>query len=199
VVGSAANAFLTEVKEKLHKQIVQLTEACAAIALKLESTFTAPEWNENSSVSVLNDTIAELQASQKELHKKLESQEAQLVNSLVDQYASQFQDKNGIAFLGTRVNLNSADNLKKLAQLLSATQTKAVIVLVNEIEGKASVALSISESLVTEKGWQAPQIIKDKIAPFIKGGGGGQKTLASAGGQDATQLNQVIEAVAGLL
>jgi alanyl-tRNA synthetase len=199
VVGTAANAFLTEVKEKLHKQIVQLTEACAAIALKLESTFNAPEWNENSSVSVLNDTIAELQASQKELHKKLESQEAQLVNSLVDQYASQFQDKNGIAFLGTRVNLNSADNLKKLAQLLSATQTKAVIVLVNEIEGKAAVALSISESLVTEKGWQAPQIIKDKIAPYIKGGGGGQKTLASAGGQDATQLNQVIEAVAGLL
>ena len=69
----------------------------------------------------------------------------------------------------------------------------------NEIEGKAAVALAISESLVTEKGWQAPQIIKDQIAPFIKGGGGGQKTLASAGGQDASQLDKVIAAVAGLL
>ena len=199
VVGNAANTFLTEVKEKLHKQIIQLTEACATIASKLGTGFTAPEWNESTSVNVLNDTIAELQASQKELHKKLESQEAQMVNSLVEQYSNQFQDKNGIAFLGTKVNLNSADNLKKLAQLLSATQTKAVIVLVNEIEGKAAVALSISESLVTEKGWQAPQIIKEHIAPFIKGGGGGQKALASAGGQDATQLNKVIEAVASLL
>jgi len=199
VVGAAANKYATEVKEKLHKQIVQLTEACATIAEKLSITFTAPEWNENSTVNVLNDTIADLQASQKELHKKLESQEAQLVNSLVDQYTSQFIDKNGIAFLGAQVNLNSADNLKKLAQLLSASQSKAVIVLVNAIEGKAAVALSISESLVQEKGWQAPQIIKDNIAPFIKGGGGGQKTLASAGGQDATQLDKVIEAVKALL
>ncbi len=199
VVGSAASAYLTEVKEKLHKQIVQLTESCATIANKLEAAFNAPEWNENSSVDVLNDTIADLQASQKELHKKLESQEAQLVNSLVDQYASQFIDKNGIAFLGAQVNLNSADNLKKLAQLLNATQTKAVIVLVNAIEGKAAVALSISESLVQEKGWQAPQIIKEKIAPYIKGGGGGQKTLASAGGQDTTQLEKVIKVVSEML
>lgn len=199
VVGTAANAYLTEVKEKLHKQIIQLTEGCAAVALKLGSSFTAPSWNESSSVDVLNDTIAELQTTQKELHKKLESQEAQLINSLVTDYANQFEDKNGIAFLGAKVPLNSADNIKKLAQLLSATQSKAVIVLVNEIEGKAAVALAISESLVTEKGWQAPQIIKDQIAPFIKGGGGGQKTLASAGGQDASQLDKVIAAVAGLL
>ena len=199
VVGEAANLFLTAVNEKLHKQIVQLTEACATIAAKLAISFTAPEWNENSSVDVLNDTIASLQATQKDLHKKLESQEAQLVNSLVETYANQFVDKNGIAFLGAKVNLNSADNLKKLAQLLNATQSKAVIVLVNEIEGKAAVVLSISENLVQEKGWQAPQIIKEKIAPFIKGGGGGQKTLAAAGGQDATQLDKVIEAVSSLL
>ncbi len=199
VVGSAANAYLTDVKEKLHKQIVQLTEACANIAVKLAIAFKAPEWNENSSVDILNDTIAELQANQKELNKKIESQEALMVNSLVEEFTSKFTDKNGIAFLGAQVNLNSADNLKKLAQLLSATQTKAVIVLVNTIDGKAAVALSISESLVQEKGWQAPQIIKDKIAPFIKGGGGGQKTLASAGGQDATQLDKVIEAVSAML
>ncbi|MEN9702312.1 MAG: hypothetical protein RIR55_1654 [Bacteroidota bacterium] len=199
VVGEAANLFLTAVNEKLHKQIVQLTEACATIAAKLAIAFTAPEWNENSSVDVLNDTISSLQASQKDLNKKLESQEAQLVNSLVEAYANQFVDKNGIAFLGAKVNLNSADNLKKLAQLLNATQSNAVIILVNEIEGKAAVVLSIAEKLVQEKGWQAPQIIKEKIAPFIKGGGGGQKTLAAAGGQDSTQLDKVIETIESML
>ncbi len=199
VVGEAANTYLTEVKEKLHKQIVQLTEACAIIAAKLNSQFTAPEWNENTSIDVLNDTISDLQGMQKELNKKLESQEALLVNSLVDEYTNKFIDKNGIAFLGTKVNLNSADNLKKLAQLLSATQNRSVIILVNEIETKAAVVLAISENLVQEKGWQAPQIIKEKIAPFIKGGGGGQKTLAAAGGQDATQLDKVIDAVAAML
>jgi alanyl-tRNA synthetase len=199
VVGEAANIYLTEVKEKLHKQIVQLTEACALIAAKLNSQFSAPDWNENTSIDVLNDTISALQVSQKELNKKLESQEALLVNSLVDEYKSKFIDKNGIAFLGAKVSLNSADNLKKLASLLIATQNKSVIVLVNEIDAKAAVVLAISENLVQEKGWQAPQIIKEKIAPFIKGGGGGQKTLAAAGGQDATQLDKVIEAVAEML
>ena len=199
VVGQAANIYIADVKEKLHKQIIQLTEACALIAAKLNSQFSAPQWNENTSVDVLNDTISSLQVSQKELNKKLESQEALQVNSLVDEYASKFIDKNGIAFLGAKVNLNSADNLKKLATLLSATQNKSVIVLVNEIEAKAAIVLAISESLVQEKGWQAPQIIKEKIAPFIKGGGGGQKTLAAAGGQDATQLDKVIDAVAALL
>ena len=199
VVGEAASTYLTEVKEKLHKQILQLTEACAAIAAKLNSQFKAPEWNENTSIDVLNDTIASLQGSQKELNKKLESQEALLVNSLVVEYNNKFINKNGIAFLGTKVNLNSADNLKKLAQLLSATHNKSVIVLVNEIEAKAAVVLAISENLVQEKGWQAPQIIKEKIAPFIKGGGGGQKTLAAAGGQDASQLDKVIEVVASML
>ena len=199
VVGEAANKYLTEVKEKLHKQIVQLTESCVSIADKLSISFKAPEWNENSSVEILNDTISDLQTSQKELNKKLESQEAQLVNSLVETYSSKFIDKNGIAFLGAQVNLNSADNLKKLAQLLSTAQSNAVIVLVNAIDEKAVVVLSISESLVQEKGWQAPQIIKEKIAPFIKGGGGGQKTLASAGGQDASQLDKVIEVVSTML
>jgi alanyl-tRNA synthetase len=199
VVGEAANIYLTEVKEKLHKQIVQLTEACALIAAKLNSTFNAPEWNENTSIDVLNDTISALQGSQKELNKKLESQEALQVNVLLDEYKSKFVDKNGIAFLGAKVNLNSADNLKKLAQLLIATQNKSVIVLVNEIEAKAAVVLAVTENLVQEKGWQAPQIIKDKIAPLIKGGGGGQKTLAAAGGQDATQLDKVIDTVATML
>jgi alanyl-tRNA synthetase len=74
-----------------------------------------------------------------------------------------------------------------------------VVILTAEANGKANVALSISESLVNSKNWQAPAIIKEKIAPLIKGGGGGQKTLATAGGQDASQLEKVIEAVKALL
>jgi alanyl-tRNA synthetase len=62
-----------------------------------------------------------------------------------------------------------------------------------------AVALSISASLVNSINWQAPAMIKEKIAPLIKDGGGGQKTLATAGGQDASQLDKVIEVVKSLL
>jgi alanyl-tRNA synthetase len=199
VVGAAAQVYLTAINEKLHKQIVQLTEACATLANQLAIAFQAPEWSEASSIAILHDTIADLQIKQKELFKRVESQEAGLVNSLLETHRTQFTAINGVQFLGTRVKLNSSDQLKKLAQLLGATQPNTFVVLVNEVEGKAAVAISINESLANEKNWQAPQIIKDKIAPLIKGGGGGQKTLASAGGQDATQLDKVIEVIKGML
>ena len=195
VVGAAAALHLTEVKEKLHKQIVQLTEACATIAAKLNTNYSAPEWNENSSIDILNDTIATLQSNQKELAKQLESQEALLVNELFENYKTAFVTINDIEFLGVRLQLSSADNLKKLAQQLNNLHTTAVVILTTEANEKANVALSISESLVNNKNWQAPNIIKEKIAPLIKGGGGGQKTLATAGGQDASQLDKVIEVV----
>ncbi|MEY4053618.1 MAG: alanine--tRNA ligase, partial [Bacteroidota bacterium] len=49
------------------------------------------------------------------------------------------------------------------------------------------------------KGLEAQKIIKDQIAPLIKGGGGGQKGLATAGGQDPSNLTLVIETVKQLL
>ena len=199
VVGAAASKYLTQVNEKLHKQIIQLTEACAGIAAKMNTQFTAPEWNENSSVDVLNDTISALQGSQKELSKKLESQEALLLNELFETHQQSFVTINDIHFMGVHLKMSNAENLKKLAQQLGALHTTSVVVLTAESGGKANIALSISENLVTSKNWQAPIIIKEKIAPLIKGGGGGQKTLATAGGQDATQLDKVLDIIKNMI
>ena len=199
VVGEAAELFLREVKEKLHKQIIQLSEACESIASKINTQFKAPDWNENSSTDVLHDTIASLQTSQKELTKKLESQEALLVNELFEKHSSAFIVVNGIQFLGVQIQLGSADHLKKLAQQLGALHANSLVVLTSKMDEKANVVLAISETLVNQKNWQAPQIIKEKIAPLIKGGGGGQKTIASAGGQDNTQLDKVIDVIKAML
>ena len=165
----------------------------------MNTIFTAPEWNESSSVDVLNDTISSLQTCQKELSKKLESQEALLVNELFEAHCSSFITINEIQYLGIQLQMNNAEHLKKLAQKLGALHPNSVVLLVAETAGKANIALHISEELVNSKNWQAPIIIKEKIAPLIKGGGGGQKTLASAGGQDATQLDKVLEVVKNMM
>jgi alanyl-tRNA synthetase len=60
-------------------------------------------------------------------------------------------------------------------------------------------AVNISETVVAAKGLDAGKMINEQIAPLIKGGGGGQKTLATAGGQDASKLTEVIAAVKELL
>jgi alanyl-tRNA synthetase len=74
-----------------------------------------------------------------------------------------------------------------------------VAVLCANIGGKPFVAVGISDTVVAAKNLDAGKIIKEHIAPLIKGGGGGQKTLATAGGQEVSMLNQVLEKVKGLL
>jgi alanyl-tRNA synthetase len=106
---------------------------------------------------------------------------------------------NGVNFIGDIVEVSNADALKKLCFDLKNHLRDHVAVLCVNIGGKPFVAIGISETVAKAKDLDAGKIIKEKVAPLIKGGGGGQKTLATAGGQDASQLNAVIEAVRSLL
>ncbi len=199
VVGNAAIKFQEEAKEKIQKQIVQLEEANALIAASLNKKETAIDTS-NYSTDQLTQYVLDLQNQQKELKKQLESQEAMIVNELVENQKQHFETINGVQFLGIQVALSNTDQYKKAAQLLNQTQTGEVMVLLVGAEGeKAFAALSLSESLVVSKQWEAPQLIKAHIATLIKGGGGGQKTLAAAGGQDASQLKEVLSKIKSLL
>ena len=71
--------------------------------------------------------------------------------------------------------------------------------MVANIDGKSNVAIMLDDGVAASKNLEAPKIIKEYIAPLIKGGGGGQKTMATAGGQDVSKLNDVIEKVKSLL
>jgi alanyl-tRNA synthetase len=199
VVGDAAAAFQNEAMDKLRKQVTQLEEANAVIAASLnkkEATIDISTY----STEQLASYILQLQNQQKELKKALESREATLVNELVEAQQNNFETINGIQYLGLQVDLSQMDQYKKAAQLLTQTKTGEVMVLLVGSEGeKAFAALSMSDSLVAAKNWEAPQLIKTHIAGLIKGGGGGQKTLAAAGGQDASQLELVLSIIKSLL
>jgi alanyl-tRNA synthetase len=59
--------------------------------------------------------------------------------------------------------------------------------------------VGIGDLVVKEKNLDAAIIIRETVAPLIKGGGGGQKNLASAGGLDASMLEKVFSSVKALL
>lgn len=104
-----------------------------------------------------------------------------------------------ISFLGEVVNLSSAEALRKLSVDLKNEMGDYVAVLCTNIDGKANVAVSMSDTVAKALGLDAGKIIKSIIAPLIKGGGGGQATLATAGGQDVSKFNEVITAVRAIL
>ena len=148
--------------------------------------------------------VEKILLEKQELEKRLESIEAKqliiLKNSLLSEHVP-FPLNNATAkFIGKVVDVSNADHLKKLCfDLKNDLGNDYAVVLAANINGKANVAIMLSDSVANEKGLEAPKIIKEHITPIIKGGGGGQKTLATAGGQDASNLQQVIEKVRSLL
>jgi alanyl-tRNA synthetase len=143
--------------------------------------------------------IESLQAENSELKKKIESIEVKQLGAIKNELLTKVEDIDGVSFIGQIVELSNADLLKKLSVDLRQQLPRHVVVLATKAEGKAYVAIMVDEETSASKNIEAPKVIKEHIAPLIKGGGGGQKTLATAGGQDASNLQQVIDNVKSLL
>ena len=153
----------------------------------------------------LPKAVENLASENAELRKKLEKAEVRQLADLRGQLLNKVTTIGGVSFIGELVDVPGADALKKLSFDLKAGLTALpgappyLVVLAANIEGKAAVAVMLDDQLVAARNLQAPVIIKEQVAPLIKGGGGGQKTLATAGGQEAGNLPQVISRVAALL
>ena len=143
--------------------------------------------------------IEKLQEEKAQLEKHVESLEARQLVGLRNELLQKDQIINQISFIGEVVNVSSPDALKKLCFDLKHHLNDHVIVLCSNIDGKPFVAVGIADSVLAAKGLDAGKIIKEHVAPLIKGGGGGQKTLATAGGQDTGGIQAVIDKVKSLL
>ncbi|RQO31879.1 alanine--tRNA ligase [Taibaiella sp. KBW10] len=144
-------------------------------------------------------TIEKLLEDKAALEKKVEAYEAKELALVAKALASKAEEVNGVQYLGQHIEVSSLDALKKVAFDMKLHLKNYLVVLTANIGGKASVAIAIEDALATAKDLDAGKIIKQHIAPLIKGGGGGQKALATAGGQDVSQLNEVLAVVKSLL
>jgi alanyl-tRNA synthetase len=147
----------------------------------------------------LSKAVESLVSDNNELRKRIESLEAKQLLVISKELLQKTETINGISFIGAVVEVSNADSLKKICFELKNSLTNYVVVLAASIDGKAQVADLLDEAVSVSKNLEAPKIIKDHISGLIKGGGGGQKTLATAGGQDASNLQQVIDKVKSLL
>ena len=143
--------------------------------------------------------IEKLIADKAALEKRVEVLEARELVGIRNNLLQKDEIINQVNFIGDIVEVSSPNSLKKLCGDLKDHLKDFVIVLCANIGGKPTVAIAIADNVVAAKGLDAGQIIKQQVAPLIKGGGGGQKNLATAGGQDASNLRQVIDTVRGLI
>ena len=181
------------------RRIEAVSGAVAEALAKEESTTLSTIKSTLKNPKDIVKALENLLVENNELRKKIESFEAKQLTIIKKELAQTVETINGISFIGSSVEVSNGDGLKKLANDLKADIGKLVVVLTANIDGKASVAIGIDDAINATKGLDAQKIIKEIVAPLIKGGGGGQKLLATAGGQDASNLSSVIEKVKSLL
>ncbi len=139
--------------------------------------------------------VKQLQEDKARLEKHVEHLESRQLVVLRNELLTKDETINEVAFIGQMVNVGSADALKKLCLDLKSHLADHLIVLCANIDGKPSVAVGVDDKWVASGKFDASKIIKEIVAPLVKGGGGGQKTLATAGGQDIAALQSVIDKV----
>ncbi len=143
--------------------------------------------------------IEKLYEEKQQLEKHIASLEARQLVAIRNELLTKDEIINQVSFVGDIVEVSSGDALKKLCADVKHHLNDHLIVLCANIDGKAFVAIGVADTVNAAKGLDASKIIKEQVAPLIKGGGGGQKTLATAGGQDIGNLAAVIDKVRALL
>jgi alanyl-tRNA synthetase len=188
---SAVAAGVRRVEAVCGQQAVDHVRSTAQLVQSLRELLKNPK--------DLSKAIEQMQQEQLALRQRIERYEQKELLLLCDQLMSKIQQVGTLQFIGEIVAVEQPEALKKCCLELRAKNKEQVVVLGTLIEGKPFVAVSVAEELTKSRSLDANAIIKTVVAPLIKGGGGGQKTLATAGGQDSARLGEVIQAVKSLL
>jgi alanyl-tRNA synthetase len=177
-----------------------------AIAGLVAENFVDQELNILSSVRAhfknpkdLLKSLQDLQSETGIMRRKLESMEMKQAAHLKTELLGKIISVGKYSFLGKICDGIGPETLRKLAGDLRAESPTLLLVLAVITEGKPFVVIGVGDDLASGKNLDASKLIRELVAPKIKGGGGGQKTLASAGGQDAGDLESILTSLKGLL
>ena len=139
----------------------------------------------------LRNAIEGLMKEKAELNKTVESFHLKALGHIKQRLLSGISDQNDTISIIDKVELPSADLLKKLAFEMRNELNSFSLVLAADIDGKPQIAVMFSDDLVSDKNMDAGKVVRE-LAREIKGGGGGQPFFATAGGKDITGLDNVV-------
>ncbi len=142
--------------------------------------------------SSLADGIEKLQAENLALRKIMEKYRTRLMRISLDELIGNAREINGIQVVSGEVEAESPEVLKTLAFEIRKSVDNSIAILGTAAEGKAYLAVMVSDSLLSSVKFNAVTIIKE-VSSEISGGGGGQPFLATAGGKNPGGTGKAIQ------
>ena len=140
----------------------------------------------------LKKSVEDLLAENSKLQKQIEAFERKAAAGIKDELKNKITSVDGVNVIAEKINLDSAQAIKDLAFQLKGEVNNLFLILGAEIDGKPSLSIMVSDNLVSEKGLNAGQIVRE-AAKEMQGGGGGQSFYATAGGKNPAGLSAAIE------
>ncbi len=167
-------------------------EECEKHLNKIEDTLKEVQTLFAASPNIVK-TIQKLIEDNNQLKAELDSFQKEKIAQLYDTLQSKITEENGVSLLTLDTSNLPAEGVKDLAFRFRASNSKICFIGYGESEGKVNLTLMLGEELV-EKGKDASATIR-QVSKEIKGGGGGQKHFATAGGKDASGLAKAVELI----
>lgn len=136
-------------------------------------------------------SVQQLLDEKKNLEKQVEAMMKEKAKMIRAELSKKATSVNGMNFIAEKIELNSADAIKELAYGLRDQIDSLFLVIGAEVNGKASLTLLLSDNLVKEKNMDAGKIIRE-LAKEIQGGGGGQPSFATSGGNNPAGIEKAL-------
>ncbi len=175
VAGMKAVEYVNEKLDALEK---------AAAVLKVQDT-ALPKTIEN--------LVLERDSLSREIKKAgksdLKDKSAKILESAIE--------AGGAKIIAAQIDGLGVDALRGIYDEIKSKLDSYAVLLGSNLEGKASLLLALSDD-VAARGADAGALIKE-IAKAVKGGGGGTKTMAQAGGKDGAKMADAIANGAAIL
>lgn len=140
----------------------------------------------------LQKNISSLIEENSLLNKDLNGMKQNVLNICKKDLLDDAQVVNGVTVITSQIDPILGDKLKDLAFQLKKELNEYVAILGSVVKGKPQLLVAVSDDLSKSGKINAVEVIKE-IASEIKGGGGGQPFLATAGGKNADGLQRAIE------
>jgi alanyl-tRNA synthetase len=142
----------------------------------------------------LSKAVEQLIEDRNEFQKTTEKLQRLQAQASVDRIVLKRQKINHLDFY-IDILVDADINLIKMicSELRIKDTERSVALLIGKKDGKINVLVALSDDLVKAGQYDANKIVKEKIAPMINGGGGGQKFLATASGSDSANIDRLVD------